>query len=465
RPGRQQASDLGDRTGPRRNRQTAGGNAGSEHPGGRPDGIPQHLGAGAPGSGPHRDVRMEGRPRQARHVHGALRRGRGPRGQGQGAASVGGSGQRQLHGQDRRCSAYDARRPEHRAHNSRHLPRQSLAHAVRGHRRLARCRKKRPSISPFGDPLRPAWDYDCFGPAPRRSREHPPFSPGGIDRAHAQDPSAERHRRPVQRQRLPKHVYKALQRTLARGEALDTSLADAVAQAMKEWAMEKGATHYTHWFQPLTGSTAEKHDSFYGPAGDGTAIAEFSGKELIQGEPDASSFPTGGIRATFEARGYTAWDPTSPAFVLENPNGALLCIPTAFTSWTGEALDHKIPLLRSMDALSGAAVRALDLLGVEDASRVFTTTGCEQEYFLIDEQYFFERPDLLTTGRTLFGAKPPKGHELDDHYFGSIPERVLAYMLEVELELAKLGIPIKTRHNEVAPNQFVVAPIFENSNV
>ncbi len=269
----------------------------------------------------------------------------------------------------------------------------------------------------------------------------------------------------VQRHRLPKHVYKALQRTLAKGEALDTSLADAVAQAMKEWAMEKGATHYTHWFQPLTGSTAEKHDSFYGPAGDGTAIAEFSGKELIQGEPDASSFPTGGIRATFEARGYTAWDPTSPAFILENPNGALLCIPTAFTSWTGEALDHKIPLLRSMDALSGAAIRALDLLGVEGASRVFTTIGCEQEYFLIDEQYFFERPDLVTTGRTLFGAKPPKGHELDDHYFGSIPERILAYMLEVELELAKLGVPIKTRHNEVAPNQYEVAPIFENSNV
>jgi glutamine synthetase len=269
----------------------------------------------------------------------------------------------------------------------------------------------------------------------------------------------------VQRQRLPKHVYKALQKTLARGEALDTSLADAVAQAMKDWAMEKGATHYTHWFQPLTGSTAEKHDSFYGPTGDGTAIAEFSGKELIQGEPDASSFPTGGIRATFEARGYTAWDPTSPAFILENPNGALLCIPTAFTSWTGEALDNKIPLLRSMDALSGVAVRALELLGVQDAARVFTTTGCEQEYFLIDEQYFFERPDLVTTGRTLFGAKPPKGHELDDHYFGSIPERVLAYMLEVELELAKLGVPIKTRHNEVAPNQFEVAPIFENSNV
>ncbi len=269
----------------------------------------------------------------------------------------------------------------------------------------------------------------------------------------------------VQRRRLPKHVFKALQRTLERGEALDTTLADAVAQAMKEWAMEKGATHYTHWFQPLTGSTAEKHDSFYGPAGDGTAIADFSGKELIQGEPDASSFPTGGIRATFEARGYTAWDPTSPAFILENPNGALLCIPTAFTSWTGEALDNKIPLLRSMDALSGAAVGALNLLGADGAERVFTTIGCEQEYFLIDEQYYFERPDLLTTGRTLFGAKPPKGHELDDHYFGSIPERILAYMLECEVELAKLGVPIKTRHNEVAPNQYEVAPIFENSNV
>jgi glutamine synthetase len=269
----------------------------------------------------------------------------------------------------------------------------------------------------------------------------------------------------VQRQRLPKDVYKALKRTLERGEALDTSLADAVAQAMKEWALERGATHYTHWFQPLTGSTAEKHDSFYAPVGDGTAIAEFSGKELIQGEPDASSFPTGGIRATFEARGYTAWDPTSPAFLLENPNGALLCIPTAFTSWTGEALDHKIPLLRSMDALSGAAIRALKLLGVEDARRVFTTVGPEQEYFLIDEQYYFERPDLLTTGRTLFGAKPPKGHELDDHYFGSIPERILAYMLETERELARLGVPVKTRHNEVAPNQYELAPIFENSNV
>jgi glutamine synthetase len=269
----------------------------------------------------------------------------------------------------------------------------------------------------------------------------------------------------IQRQRLPKDVYRKLSKTLAKGEALDTSLADAVALAMKEWALEKGATHYAHVFQPLTGLTAEKHDSFYAPTGEGTAMAEFSGKELIQAEPDASSFPTGGIRATFEARGYTAWDPTSPAFILENPNGALLCIPTAFVSWTGEALDNKIPLLRSMDALSKSAMRALRLFGNQHAERVFTTVGPEQEYFLIDEQYYFERPDLITTGRTLFGAKPPKGHELDDHYFGSIPERVLAYMLETELELAKLGIPIKTRHNEVAPSQYEVAPIFENSNV
>jgi glutamine synthetase len=269
----------------------------------------------------------------------------------------------------------------------------------------------------------------------------------------------------VQKERLPKDVFKQLQATLDRGEALDPSLADAVAKEMREWAMERGATHFTHWFQPLTNSTAEKHDSFYEPAGDGTAIAGFSGKELIQGEPDASSFPTGGVRATFEARGYTAWDPTSPAFIIENPNGALLCIPTAFASWTGEALDTKIPLLRSMDALSTAAIGALKLLGDEIASRVFTTVGPEQEYFYIDEQYYFERPDLYTTGRTLFGAKPPKGHELDDHYFGSIPERILACMLETEQELAKLGVPTKTRHNEVAPNQYELAPIFENSNV
>ena len=269
----------------------------------------------------------------------------------------------------------------------------------------------------------------------------------------------------VQKERLSKDTFKKLQSTLEHGEALDPSLADEVAEAMKEWALERGATHYTHVFQPLTGLTAEKHDSFFSPDGAGGAIADFSGKELIQGEPDASSFPTGGVRATFEARGYTAWDPTSPAFILENPNGALLCIPTAFASWTGEALDAKIPLLRSMDALSRSAIKALRLLGDEESQRVFTTVGPEQEYFLVDEQYFYERPDLVTTGRTLFGAKPPKGHELDDHYFGSIPERVLAYMLETELEARKLGIPVKTRHNEVAPGQYEIAPMFENSNV
>jgi glutamine synthetase len=269
----------------------------------------------------------------------------------------------------------------------------------------------------------------------------------------------------VQKERLPGDVFEKLQATVAGGEALDPSLADAVAEAMMAWALENGATHYTHMFQPLTGSTAEKHDSFFEPSGDGKLIADFSGKELIQGEPDASSFPTGGVRATFEARGYTAWDPTSPAFILENPNGTLLCIPTAFASWTGEALDAKIPLLRSMDALSRSAVKALRLLGDEETQRVFTTVGPEQEYFLIDEQYFFERPDLIATGRTLFGAKPPKGHELDDHYFGSIPERILAFMMESELEMRKLGIPVKTRHNEVAPNQYEIAPIFENSNV
>jgi glutamine synthetase len=269
----------------------------------------------------------------------------------------------------------------------------------------------------------------------------------------------------VQRQRLPKAVFKQLQKTIEEGAPLSHELADSVAAAMKDWAMEKGATHFSHWFQPLTGSTAEKHDSFYTPLDDGTAIAEFSGKELVQGEPDASSFPHGGIRATFEARGYTAWDPSSPAFVLENPNGAFLAIPTAFASWTGEALDTKIPLLRSMEALSKSAVRALRLFGDETTSRVGSTVGPEQEYFLIDEQYYFERPDLINTGRTLFGAKPPKGQELDDHYWGSIPERVLAFMLEAEAELVKLGVPVKTRHNEVAPGQYEIAPVFENANV
>ena len=269
----------------------------------------------------------------------------------------------------------------------------------------------------------------------------------------------------AQKARLPKTVFTKLQKTLADGAPLDPALADAIADAMRSWAMEHGATHFTHWFQPLTNMTAEKHDSFFEPVGDGTALAAFSGKELIQGEPDASSFPTGGIRATFEARGYTAWDPTSPAFILENPNGSVLCIPTAFVSWTGEALDHKTPLLRSMDSLSSVALRALKLFGDKVAARVFTTVGPEQEYFLIDEQYFYERPDLYTTGRTLFGAKPPKGHELDEHYFGTIPERVLACMLETERELQRLGVPVKTRHNEVAPSQYELAPIFENSNV
>jgi glutamine synthetase len=269
----------------------------------------------------------------------------------------------------------------------------------------------------------------------------------------------------VQRQRLPRDVFARLQATIARGETLDPDLAGIVAQAMKDWALEQGATHYAHWFQPLTGSTAEKHDSFFSPAGDGTAIAEFTGKELDKGEPDASSFPNGGVRATFEARGYTAWDPTSPAFVMRRPTGAVLCIPTAFASWTGEALDHKIPLLRSMDALSRAVLETLRLFGDEASARVVTTVGVEQEYFLIDERFFAARADLQATGRTLFGAAPAKGQELDDHYFGSIPERVLACMLDAERELAALGVPIKTRHNEVAPGQYEIAPVFENSNV
>ncbi len=269
----------------------------------------------------------------------------------------------------------------------------------------------------------------------------------------------------VMRSRLPENVYKALRNTIKKGAPLDGSIADVVAAAMKEWAMEHGATHYTHWFQPMTGLTAEKHDSFLSPTEAGTAIAEFSGKELVKGEPDASSFPSGGIRATFEARGYTAWDPTSPAFILENPNGTTLCIPTAFCSWTGEALDKKTPLLRSMDALSTQAMRILKLFGNDEASRVHSTCGPEQEYFLIDKNFYFARPDLLNAGRTLFGARPPKGQEMEDHYFGSIPERVLACMLESEMELYKLGVPVKTRHNEVAPAQYEIAPLFENANV
>jgi glutamine synthetase len=264
--------------------------------------------------------------------------------------------------------------------------------------------------------------------------------------------------------RLPKPTYKALLNTIDTGAELDPSLADAVAIAMKEWALEKGATHFTHWFQPLTGATAEKHDSFVTPNVGGGAVAEFSGKDLVQGEPDASSFPSGGLRATFEARGYTAWDPTSPAFIVETGTGCYLAIPTAFASWTGDALDTKIPLLRSNHALAAQAHRALKLFGVE-AKHVGATLGPEQEYFLIDEDYYYRRPDLLATGRTLFGAKPPRGQELEDHYFGSIPDRVLAFMMEVEKELYKLGVPVKTRHNEVAPGQFEMAPIYEQANI
>ncbi|MDX1585591.1 MAG: glutamine synthetase III [Balneolaceae bacterium] len=266
------------------------------------------------------------------------------------------------------------------------------------------------------------------------------------------------------KERLPKVVWQDLKKTMGEGEQLNSEVADAVAVAMKDWATEKGATHYTHWFQPLTGLTAEKHDSFITPNQGGGALAEFSGKELIQGEPDASSFPSGGLRQTFEARGYTAWDPTSPAFIIENQNGSYLCIPTAFASWTGEALDHKTPLLRSVEALDKQAKRALELFDV-DVKRVSSTVGCEQEYFLIDQEFYYRRPDLMTAGRTLVGAKPPRGQELDDHYFGSISERVLSFMLEAEKELYKLGIPVKTRHNEVAPSQFEIAPIFETANI
>jgi len=268
----------------------------------------------------------------------------------------------------------------------------------------------------------------------------------------------------LQKERLPKAAYHALRATITRGEPLDASTADAVAGVLRDWAVEHGATHYTHWFQPLTGITAEKHDSFLSPSADGTAMAEFRGKELIKGEPDASSFPSGGMRSTFEARGYTAWDPTSPPWLHVNGNNVTLVIPTAFVSWTGEALDKKTPLLRSMDAVSKQAVRVLKLFG-SSAERVFSTCGPEQEYFLIDSNFYFARPDLINAGRTLFGAAPPKGQEMEDQYFGSIPERVLACMAETEMELFKIGVPVKTRHNEVAPSQYEIAPVFENANV
>ncbi|MDO5299983.1 MAG: glutamine synthetase III [Clostridia bacterium] len=264
----------------------------------------------------------------------------------------------------------------------------------------------------------------------------------------------------VMKERLPKDIYKALKCTIRQGTALDPQIAGVVANAMKDWAIEKGATHFTHWFQPMTGITAEKHDSFISPCSDGTVIMEFSGKELIKGEPDASSFPSGGLRATFEARGYTAWDPTSYAFIKDDT----LCIPTAFCSYTGEILDKKTPLLRSMEAISKEACRVLKLFG-KDVARVTTTVGPEQEYFLIDKEDYKKRPDLILTGRTLFGAMPPKGQELEDHYFGSIRPRVKAFMADLDEELWKLGINAKTEHNEVAPCQHEMAPIFATANI
>ena len=269
----------------------------------------------------------------------------------------------------------------------------------------------------------------------------------------------------VMKDRLPKSTYKAIMKTIDAGERLPDDVADMVASAMKDWAMERGATHYAHVFYPLTGATAEKHDSFFSPTSDGGTLSEFSGKQLCQGEPDGSSFPSGGIRVTSQARGYTIWDVTSPAYILENPNGTTLCIPTAFVSWTGEALDKKTPVLRSMQALNKQAQRVLKVFGHHDGAFVASTAGPEQEYFLVDRHFYFARPDLLTAGRSLFGSKPPKGQEFDDHYFGAIPERVLAFMCEAERELFKLGIPVKTRHNEVAPGQFEIAPVFESANV
>ncbi|MCI7350120.1 MAG: glutamine synthetase III, partial [Ruminococcus sp.] len=263
------------------------------------------------------------------------------------------------------------------------------------------------------------------------------------------------------RARLPKNVFKSLMKTRKMGVPLDADVAEVVANAMKDWAVEKGATHYTHWFQPMTGVTAEKHDSFISPVGDGKVIMEFSGKELVKGEPDASSFPSGGLRATFEARGYTAWDPTSDAFIKDGS----LYIPTAFCSYTGEVLDKKTPLLRSMEAVSEQAVRVLRLFGNTTATRVTTTVGPEQEYFLVDKKLYDQRKDLIFTGRTLFGAKSPKGQELEDHYFGNIKTRVAEYMKELDTELWKLGILAKTKHNEVAPAQHELAPIFSTSNI
>ncbi len=265
----------------------------------------------------------------------------------------------------------------------------------------------------------------------------------------------------VMRDRLPKAVYKEFKRTKETGETLSLEIANVVANSMKNWALEKGATHFTHWFQPMTGITAEKHDSFIAPDGDGRIIMEFSGKELVKGEPDASSFPNGGLRATFEARGYTVWDTTSYAFIKDGS----LCIPTAFCSYGGHSLDKKTPLLRSMQAIDKEAMRILKLFGNSTAKNVITTVGAEQEYFLIDKDVYLKRPDLFYTGRTLFGARPPKGQEMDDHYFGTIKQRVSNYMKELDEELWKLGIMSKTKHNEVAPAQHELAPIFTTTNI
>ena len=270
----------------------------------------------------------------------------------------------------------------------------------------------------------------------------------------------------VMKKRLPKDTYRSLRKTIREGVALEPEVADVVANAMKDWAIEKGATHYTHWFQPLTGSTAEKHDSFISPTPGGNVIMEFSGKQLIQGEPDASSFPSGGLRATFEARGYTAWDCTSPAFLKEDGSGNVtLCIPTAFCSYTGEALDKKTPLLRSMEAVSKQALRVLRALGNTTSKRVLSTVGPEQEYFLVDKKFFEQRLDLIVSGRTLFGAPAPKGQEMEDHYFGQIKDRVSDFMRDLDIELWKMGITSKTKHNEVAPSQFEMAPIFSTTNI
>ena len=265
----------------------------------------------------------------------------------------------------------------------------------------------------------------------------------------------------IMRNKLPKDVYKALRKTIENGTHLELDVANSVAVAMKEWAVENGATHYTHWFQPMTGFTAEKHDSFISPSGEGEVIMDFSGKELVKGEPDASSFPSGGLRATFEARGYTAWDPTSPAFIKDQT----LYIPTAFCSYSGEALDKKTPLLRSMDTLNTQAVRMLHLLGNDTVKRVSATIGPEQEYFLVDKDLYSRRKDLIFCGRTLFGAPAPKGQEMEDHYFGALKPRVSAYMHDLDLELWKLGIPAKTKHNEVAPAQHELAPVFDTANI